>query len=312
MDTQPSRIGSYTTIYDRLTAPLLYLSSEEAGWQGLVARAFHEPTQLEGWMAQDIPDISLVLFSGGTMHIEQRPINGPWKSQYIHQGELILQPATDIAHEIRWQGLVGAPTRTFHLQLSPRLLANTAAEVAAGDPAQLSLLAHSGFKDPLLTQICLTLWQELEQGSPTGNIYAQTASQLLAVHLLRHYTAKPPTIKEPTQGLTERQIGRVRDYVLAHLDQELSLEALARQVGFSPYHFARLFRQTTGESPHQFVLRQQVEQAQHLCEKSEMPLAQVALACGFSNQSHLTRVFKRYLGLTPRAFRQQYTTRARL
>ncbi|WP_338257801.1 AraC family transcriptional regulator [Dictyobacter halimunensis] len=302
-----------TIDYDRLTAPLLYLSSEQAGWDGLAAQAFHEPTLLDGWMAQGIPDMSLVLFSGGTMHMEQRPINGPWRSQYIHQGELILQPATDIAHEVRWQGLSSAPTRTFHLQLSPQLLARTAEEVAGGDLAQLSLLAHSGFKDPLLTQICLTLWQELEQDSPTGNIYAQTAAQLLAVHLLRHYTTSAPrTIKEPTQGLTERQVGRVRDYVRAHLDQELSLEALARQVGFSPYHFARLFRQSTGESPHQFVLRQQVEQARHLCEKSEMPLAQVALACGFSNQSHLTRVFKRYLGMTPRAFRQHYATRARL
>ncbi|GHO85691.1 AraC family transcriptional regulator [Dictyobacter formicarum] len=312
MSMQSPQVPPQAVEHDRLTAPLLYLSSEEVGWEGLVAQAFHEPVQLEGWMAPAIPDISLILFAGGAMRMEQRPINGAWRTQYIHQEELILRPDADIPYEVRWQGLSATPTRTLHLQLSAQLLARTAAEVADGDPAHLSLVARSGFKDPLLTQIGLTLWQELEQCSPAGTVYAQTAAQLLAVHLLRHYTAAQKTIKEPKYGLTDRQIGRVRDYIQAHLDQDLSLEALAQQVGFSPYHFARLFRRTTGESPHQFVVRQQIEQAQRLFKETTMPLAQVALACGFANQSHLTRAFKRYLGLTPRAFRQEHTLRADL
>ncbi|MBA2679458.1 MAG: helix-turn-helix transcriptional regulator, partial [Ktedonobacteraceae bacterium] len=82
------------------------------------------------------------------------------------------------------------------------------------------------------------------------------------------------------------------------------LEALAQQADFSPYHFARLFRRTTGESPHQFVLRQRVEAAQRLLKETRAPLASIALECGFANQSHLTRIFKRHLSLTPRAYRQ--------
>jgi AraC family transcriptional regulator len=79
---------------------------------------------------------------------------------------------------------------------------------------------------------------------------------------------------------------------------------LAQQIGFSPYHFARLFRRTTGESPHQFVMRQRVEHAQRLLMQRDAPLAAVALACGFANQSHFTQSFKRQIGLTPRAYRQ--------
>ena len=90
----------------------------------------------------------------------------------------------------------------------------------------------------------------------------------------------------------------------AHLSQDLSLDVLAQQIGFSPYHFARLFRQTLGESPHQFVLRQRIERAQHLLKEADVPLAHIALECGFANQSHLSLVFKRLLGLTPRAYRQ--------
>jgi len=96
---------------------------------------------------------------------------------------------------------------------------------------------------------------------------------------------------------------RVVDFVQAHLDQDLSLEALAQQTSFSPYYFARLFRQTTGESPHQFVLRQRIERARRLLKETDIPLAHVAIESGFANQSHLTRAFKQQYGLTPRAYR---------
>jgi AraC family transcriptional regulator len=144
----------------------------------------------------------------------------------------------------------------------------------------------------------------LEERTFAGKLYAQTAAQMLAVHLLRHYSSTVGIIKEPSPGLTRRQVKRVTDFIVAHLTQDLSLEALAQQTGFSAYHFARLFQQTMGESPHQFVLRQRVERAQRLLKETDIPLALVALESGFANQSHLTRIFKRRLGLTPRAYRQ--------
>ncbi len=84
-----------------LTSPLLYLSSEEAGWEDLVVQAFHEPRELEGWMRPATPYISLILFTGGTMRLEQRHMHGPWKARYLHQGDLILRPGTP--YEVRWK-----------------------------------------------------------------------------------------------------------------------------------------------------------------------------------------------------------------
>lgn len=110
-------------------------------------------------------------------------------------------------------------------------------------------------------------------------------------------------IKEVSQLLTQRQVKHVLDFVTANLSQDLTLEALAEQVGFSPYHFARLFRRTTGESPHQFVLRQRIEKAKYLLRETSAPMAQVALESGFANQSHLNHSFKRYVGLSPRPYR---------
>lgn len=295
---------------ERLAAPLLYLSSTDAGWDGLVAQAFHEPLELAGWMAPAQPGITLILFTGGALRLAQRPRNGAWQARDLRAGDLILRPGTGPTYEVRWKGLSAAPTQTLHLRLSPDLVARTALEVADRDPTGVTLAGRVGFQDPLLAQIGFALWQELAQGAPAGKLYAQTAAQLLAVHLLRHYTAAPGALRAPAGGLTPRQLRRVTDFVRAHLSEDLSLAALAGQTGFSPYHFARLFRQTTGESPHQFVLRQRIACAQHLLETPDLPLAAVALASGFADQSHFTQAFKRHLGLTPRAYRQERAIRA--
>src|SRR6266487_1708522 len=297
-----SRRTSASAPGDALTSPLLSLSSEEAGWEDLVVQAFHEPVEIEGWMRPATPNITLILFAGGAIRLEQRHVHGPWKRLSIHQGDLILRPG--MSYEVRWKSLSSVLTQTLHVRLSRDLLARTAQEVAGCDPARHPVEEHVGFQDPLLTQIGFALWRELEQPAPAGNLYAQTAAHMLAMHLLRSYTSGASVIEEPSGGLTPQQMGRVLDFVQAQLDHDLSLEALAQQAGFSPYHFARLFRQTTGESPHQFVLRQRIERAQRLLKETDVSLAHVALESGFADQSHLTQTFKRYLGLTPRAYRQ--------
>lgn len=291
---------------ETLDAPLLYLSSKQAGWEGLVAEAFLEPTQLQGWKSPAAPDITLMLFAGGPLHVDRRYEGGPRTTLVMHEGDLVLRPDVLAPYEVSWQGLSSIPTRTLYLHLSHDLLSRTAEELGGYDPSRLSLTRRERFQDPLLRQIGLALWEELEKSAPAGKLYAQAAAQMLAVHLLRHYTSAPIKIKEVSQLLTHRQVKRVADFVLADLGRDLTLEAMAEQVGFSPYHFARLFRQTTGESPHQFVLRQRIEKAQSLLRETDAPLADIALESGFANQSHLTRIFKRYLGLTPKAYRLSF------
>jgi AraC family transcriptional regulator len=166
---------------------------------------------------------------------------------------------------------------------------------------------RTGFQDPLLAHIGLSLQQELQYPAPEaqGKLYAETAAQMLAVHLLRHYTTTDGFFREYSRKLSSHQIQRLTTFILDHLNQNLSLEMLAEQVGFSPYHFARLFRQTTGESPHQFVLRQRLAVAQRLLKETDLPLAHVASEVGIPNQSHFTQAFKRRWGITPLAYRQE-------
>jgi AraC family transcriptional regulator len=299
---------STSMFHEELTEPQLYLSSAQAGWEGLVAQAFHEPREMEGWSISPSGDIMLMLYAGGPIHVERRWAYAPWKGEDIHPGELVLNWGNGPSYEIRWWSLSTVPTQTLDIHLSRALVSHVAEEVVGVDLASLELVRRTGIRDPLLAQIGLALWQELEQPAPAGKLYAQTAAQLLALHLVRHYTSSNVALRPvppSPQGLTDRQVKQVQDFILAHLSEDLSLDRLAQQIGFSPYHFARLFRKTTGASLHQVVLHQRIEHAQWLLHKTDMPLAHIARACGFADQSHLTQVFKRYLGLTPHIYRQQ-------
>jgi len=107
----------------------------------------------------------------------------------------------------------------------------------------------------------------------------------------------------PRGGLPPRAFRRVREYILAHLEEDLSNPVLAEFVGLSAYYFPRAFKQSAGVSPHRFVLQSRVERAKHLLVETELPLAQIAVAAGFSDQSHCSRRFRELVGITPSRFR---------
>lgn len=201
--------------------------------------------------------------------------------------------------------------RTLHLQVSRELLLQTASEITGHEQRSLTVQERMGFHDPLLAQIGFALWGELERPSPTGRLYAESAAHLLAVHLLRRFTPNGAEMLERIEGrrLTQRQLEEVTTYVEEHLNQDLTLSALAQHIGFSAFYFARLLRQTTGESPHQFVLRRRVAQARQLLEQTDLSLTEVAIATGFAHQSHLTRHFKQRFGQTPSAYRREILLR---
>lgn len=300
--SQPAAVSA---LENKPVTPLLYLSSTGAGWEGLDAQAFYEPRQLEDWITPERSTLSLMLLTGGAMRVEQRQAHEPWKTFSLQHGDLVLRPV-GTSLELRKKSLSQTPTQTLHLSMRKNLLARTIEEVTGQDSAHLEFVEYFGFQDPLLEQLCLALWRELEQRTPMGKIYTQTTAQMLILHLLRYYTVSKQIIKDPHTRLMDQQMRRIVDFVQAHLDQKISLDALAAQTGFSPYHFARLFRQTTGSSPHQFVLSQRVERARLLLTEKEMSLAQIAAACGFADQSHLAQMFKRFVGLTPQAYRREH------
>lgn len=306
-ETSPVPYSASTEEFEHYlpTSPLL--SSRGTGWQHVTLRTYHEPSELEETFFPGGSDIYLVLVTSGYVQVSERQIDGPWATYSIHEGGWFLTPAGGEPYALRWKSLSPDPLTTLHLHLNADLFFRTVRQVVDRDPARVLIQERTGFQDALLAHIALSLQEELQQHPPAkiGNLYAETAAQMLVAHLLRHYTTTDVTIHEQSRTLSSSQMRRLTDFILAHLNQNLSLEMLAQQVGFSPYHFARLFRLATGESPHQFVLRQRIEAARHLLKETNMSLAQVALEVGFPQQSHFTQAFKRHVGTTPLVYRQE-------
>jgi AraC-like DNA-binding protein len=118
-----------------------------------------------------------------------------------------------------------------------------------------------------------------------------------------HYD-RPSVPSYAKGGLTPRTLERVRDYIKQNLADSIRLEILANITGLSRSYFAHAFKRSTGLSPHCFLMQCRLEHSQKLLAETNMPLAQIALASGFSDQSHFSRRFHQSIGITPRSFRQ--------
>jgi AraC family transcriptional regulator len=160
---------------------------------------------------------------------------------------------------------------------------------------------HAG--DPLLHHIALVLQATGNANSAAERLYAEVLTNALAVHLLHRYAACRHTASELTGGLSPAKLQRTIAYIQAHLEQALSLTTLAALVHLSPDHFARLFRQATGQTPHQYVLACRIAHAKQLLAETDMPLSAVGLQVGCTDQSYFTALFRKHAGMTPKAYR---------
>jgi AraC-like DNA-binding protein len=104
-------------------------------------------------------------------------------------------------------------------------------------------------------------------------------------------------------GLPPRLTGRIREYLDSHLNENISLDAMAEMAGLSVFHFARAFRQSFGMPPHSYLLRRRIEHGRRLLQQTELALTEIALSTGFSDHSHFAKHFRRLTGMTPSAAR---------
>jgi AraC family transcriptional regulator len=160
-----------------------------------------------------------------------------------------------------------------------------------------------GATDLHLETLVLSLFRELRTEGLGGRLYVESVANLLGIHLLREYSSMKPSLPSHSVGLTSSLLRRVITYIEEHLAEELSLSELATVAHLSPYHFARLFKASTGLPPHRYVIHRRVERAKVLLSTTRWPFAHIAQAVGFAHESHLAQHFKRVTGLTLRDYR---------
>ena len=158
-------------------------------------------------------------------------------------------------------------------------------------------------QDPLIQGIFSAVRDELETGKIGGYLLIDSLKTTLAIHLLRNYCTTQPK-SSYADGLSPSALQRVIEYIHEHLNQDVKLIELAAIARISPYYFLRLFKQKMGVTPHQYILQQRIERTKFLLQHSELSLTEIAFRVGFCDQSHLTRCFKRIVGITPKQLLQ--------
>jgi AraC family transcriptional regulator len=168
----------------------------------------------------------------------------------------------------------------------------------AGDSAEHSRsmrTIHSA-----LAELCSAVRCALDDERGTAEESLRRAAEILQQMSTTHATTR----EEVRGGLSPWQVRKVASHVDAHLDQPIRNDDLAMIARLNPSHFGRAFRNSFGEPPHEYVIRRRVERAQGLMLSTDAPLSEIALDCGLADQAHLSRLFRRIVGETPRAWRR--------
>src|SRR5579862_6404497 len=180
------------------------------------------------------------------------------------------------------------------------------AEIYGCDSSGAELVPRFAILDPLLEQLAIAITTALRDGAAEDGLYIDTIAQMMAVHLARMHSTRSRPVRMPvTKAMSGWRMRRLIDFIEAHLDGDLSLEAMASEVEISPLYLARAFKAAVGQSPHQYVLARRIERAKELLRNSDTPIVDVALASGFSSQSHLSNWFLRHVGVSPASYRRQ-------
>jgi AraC family transcriptional regulator len=218
-----------------------------------------------------------------------------------HRGNVCVLPS-GLAHTARLDG----PSEQLALFLDPSLMRRAASESFTS--ARFEVVERCKRSDGVISSIGMALLGELESEGLSGRLFAESLANVLAVHLLRHYTSSGDKLQRFTGGLSAEKLRRVTAFVSENFSNDVRLAELANVAGMSNFHFAREFKRTTGTTPHQYVIKFRVERAKALLAEVEMPLTEVGLNSGFSHQSHFTRLFHRLTGTTPLAYRLMLQT----
>lgn len=168
--------------------------------------------------------------------------------------------------------------------------------------ARLELKRKSFVQDAQIQQIGLAILTECQSGFSSGRLYGEFLAMALAARLINCYSSQP--LKLPTdKGLPAWRLRRVTEFIEENIGAELGLADLASVAGFSEYHFSRIFKLSTGQTPHRYVIERRVARAKELLSRTQMSIMDISIHLGFGDQAHLTTVFKRSTGETPKKFR---------
>ncbi len=271
------------------------LASYEAGWQGLVFTHYLAPSHetIEHYLQQH----AIVITDSRSSFQAEHRLDGQFR-QYSHgHGRVDVIPAF-LKHWTSWD----RQAEFSVIAICPTFLNRIVRETWGRD---IELVPQFSIDDPMVLHIALALKAEIQSGCMSGKLYGESLGTALASRLVQNYAVNKPQVEFHLNGLPKSQLLKVIDYIDTHLHQDISILDLAKLINMSESHFSRSFKQSVGIAPYQYLIQQRIEKAKKLLQRREISIADIALNCGFANQTHLTKVFRQVTGVTPKTYCNQ-------
>jgi AraC family transcriptional regulator len=278
-----------------LTATPAYVS---AAWKSFVLRVVDAPQQLTATYVDNL--IGMVI-SAPRDHRVRAEIDGRVCEGYGHSGSVSFVPAG-----VKTQVEGTRCPRLAALFVPDAFLHRVITEHWEADPKKVEMFWQFQVRDPVIEAVITSLRFEAENQAPSGQLYAESACEFLAHHVIRSYSSLSPPVPRLNGGLPGKRLKLVHEYIEDNLGEPIALRELAALAGVSTRHFGRAFRQALGVPPHAYVLARRLATARELLiNQPLLTIGEIASKTGFSSSSHLASAFRRHFGFSPIAFRKQ-------
>ncbi|WP_437317381.1 helix-turn-helix domain-containing protein [Sorangium sp. So ce385] len=274
-------------------------------WVGLPLRIGHVPESGRFEALSNESDAVLV-WTGGPSHVHicfADPTSGEVREHSFERlsGMMDLLPRRTRLHSVEWRGRPSVCTAVNFPEASMLALCSSPSPGLVPERGP-----QFGLVDAHVVDLVLRLQAQAEGQEYLGAVYVQSLSLALASYLSARYGAgakAESSLRSTSLSISQRT--RIEKFVDSELSSNFGLVDLAGMAGYSPDHFSRLFKHAFRQTPYQYVLSRRIERAMAMLRDERLSIAEIALACGFSNQGHLTTAFKRRTGMTPGAYRKR-------
>jgi AraC family transcriptional regulator len=251
---------------------------------------------------KDVPAENAYLF-----HVQLQPVAVDMWIDGKHRAATTTTPGTTFLYDLRSNPVAEIYSSFDNMRF---YVSQASLDEFAFDQGvrRINELASSriAFQDRVLWGLANALLDSVERVNERSTLFIDHVALTFCAHVMRTYGKALLRDDRPAGGLSPWQLRRVLDFIAAHLNEDPSIAELARECGLSSGYFSRAFRQTTGVTPHQWLIRRRVERARQLLLGNGLGLADIALVCGFVDQSHFTRVFAKLESDSPGSWRQQH------
>lgn len=238
----------------------------------------------------------IVLHQGGPKRVSRR------HGRDVRSVNVAVNSCTTVEAGNTYDWVTEGPIAFTHVYVRPERFAEVVGEVYDRAPDSVGFAERIGHFDPLAAQLAIALAQDRDDDAAWRMIadhYLDALLVRLAATSIYGSEGVPSRL-----ALTPATVRRVRDYILDHLAEPITLDELATVAGYSRYHFVRAFRESTGYPPYSYVINQRIAHAQLLLSTTRQPIALVAAACGFATHAQFSKKFREVVGHSPAQFRR--------